>query len=153
MHLPVMTESYLRKDFNFALYLGYCYGKVLTKFFKLSLWTMLLFFGVVILTNLVLEIMADTLIYGVFQLVFVIMAFIVLICMRGCLVNGQYKLTPHLLSARFDEEGKELIVMADPIDFDINLNKESVDVFEDHVKIPRMEYLDITEDNTTLNEE
>lgn len=65
MHLPVMSESYLRKDFNFALYLGYCYGKALTKLFKISMWTILLFFAVVILTNLVLEIMADTLIYGV----------------------------------------------------------------------------------------
>jgi hypothetical protein len=30
---PIMTESFLRKDFRFDMYLAYCYGKTLTKFF------------------------------------------------------------------------------------------------------------------------
>ena len=33
IHLPSMTECYLRKDFHFGMYLAYCYGKVLKKFF------------------------------------------------------------------------------------------------------------------------
>lgn len=48
--IPVMTESYLRKDFHFAMYLSQCYGKVLTKFFKISLWSIiLLLFCIVII--------------------------------------------------------------------------------------------------------
>jgi len=62
MHLPAMTECYLRKDFHFAMYLGYCYGKVLMQFFKWSLYTTLILFGVVIFCNLMFEVMADDMI-------------------------------------------------------------------------------------------
>ena len=62
MHLPAMTESYLRKDFHFAMYLGYCYGKVLMHFFKWSLYTTLILFGVVVFCNLLFEIMAEDMI-------------------------------------------------------------------------------------------
>ena len=64
MHLPALTESYLRSDFHFALYLGYAYGKTLTKFFKWSLFSVVLFFIVVVFLNLVLEIMGDEMIYA-----------------------------------------------------------------------------------------
>lgn len=33
VHLPVMTESYLRRDFHFAMYLGYAYGRMLKNLF------------------------------------------------------------------------------------------------------------------------
>lgn len=38
-----MTESFLRKDFRFDMYLAYCYGKTLTKFFQISIFTILMF--------------------------------------------------------------------------------------------------------------
>jgi len=53
--LPSMTESYLRKDFHFAMYLGYCYGKVLTKFFKWSLFSLLLLLLIIVTLNIALE--------------------------------------------------------------------------------------------------
>lgn len=62
MSLPAMTESYLRRDFHFAMYLGYCYGKVLVKFFKWSLSSTLILFGVIIFVNLIFTIMADEMI-------------------------------------------------------------------------------------------
>ena len=62
MHLPIMTESYLRKDFHFAMYLGYCYGKILTRFFKWSLNTVLVLFGIVVLCNVFFTITADDMI-------------------------------------------------------------------------------------------
>ena len=64
MHIPAMTECYLRRDFHFAMYLGYCYGKVLLNFFKWSLYTTLILFGVVIFCNLLFEIMGDDMIYA-----------------------------------------------------------------------------------------
>ena len=63
-HLPTMTESYLRSDFHFALYLGYAYGKTLIKFFKWSLFSVLLFFVVIIMLNLALEVLEDEMIYA-----------------------------------------------------------------------------------------
>jgi hypothetical protein len=56
VHLPSMTECYLRKDFHFAMYLAYCYGKVLTKFFKWSLFSLILLLTLVIIANLVFEV-------------------------------------------------------------------------------------------------
>ena len=35
--IPTITESYLRKDFDFSEYLGFCYGKTLRKFFRISI--------------------------------------------------------------------------------------------------------------------
>ena len=62
MHLPAMTEQYLRKDFHFAMYLGYCYGKILTRFFKWSLHTVLILFGIVVLVNVFFTVTADDMI-------------------------------------------------------------------------------------------
>ena len=62
LHLPVMTESYLRKDFHFAMYLGYCYGKVLMRFFKWSLFSILILFGVILFIHILFEISMDKMI-------------------------------------------------------------------------------------------
>ena len=64
MHLPALTECYLRSDFHFALYLGYAYGKTLTKFFKWSLFSVILLFLVVVFLNLIFEILGDEMIYA-----------------------------------------------------------------------------------------
>jgi len=42
IYLPSLTEAFLRKDFNFAAYLGFAYGKTLQSFFNTS-WVSLLF--------------------------------------------------------------------------------------------------------------
>jgi len=34
IYLPPLSESFLRKDFNFAAYLGYAFGKTLSSFFN-----------------------------------------------------------------------------------------------------------------------
>lgn len=39
---PIMTESFLRKDFRFDMYLSFCYGKTLTKFFQISIFSILM---------------------------------------------------------------------------------------------------------------
>jgi hypothetical protein len=41
IYLPPLSESFLRKDFNFAAYLGFSYGKSLQSFFNTS-WVALL---------------------------------------------------------------------------------------------------------------
>jgi len=145
MHMPVMTESYLRKDFHFALYLGHCYGKTLVKFFKWSLYSTLIFCAVVIFTNLALEILGDDMIYGLLQFLCFLVAFVILIFMRNGIVAAKKKLVPSVINA----EGE----MVDPEAFSINVNAKSIDPFEDFAAIPRMEYLEMTADNTTLTEE
>lgn len=42
IYLPPLSESFLRKDFNFAQYLAYAYGKTLKNFFNTS-WISLFF--------------------------------------------------------------------------------------------------------------
>ena len=49
VYLPLMKESFLRKDFNFAKYLGYCQGKTLVRFFNCNWITI---FVVLVLVNL-----------------------------------------------------------------------------------------------------
>ena len=44
VHLPALTESYLRDDFFFAMYLTYCLGKVQTRFFQWTIFTILMIF-------------------------------------------------------------------------------------------------------------
>lgn len=42
IYLPPLKEAFLRKDFNFAKYLSYSYGKTLTTFFNTS-WVSIIF--------------------------------------------------------------------------------------------------------------
>ena len=97
--MPIMTETYLRRDFNFALYLGFCYGKKLTMFFNWSLPVVAIFFGLVVLTTLVFEILMDEMIFMMAQFIFVLGAFIILLLFRSCLIQGAEKVTPHLVDA------------------------------------------------------
>jgi sorbitol-specific phosphotransferase system component IIBC len=94
MHLPVMTESYLRKDFHFAMYLGYCYGKVLTKFFKWSLQTVLILFGIVVLVNVFFTITADDMIDQLLRFIAFLTAFITLIMVKSCVKSAEKQLVP-----------------------------------------------------------
>ena len=89
MHLPIMTESYLRKDFHFAMYLGYCYGKILTRFFKWSLNTVLVLFGIVVLCNVFFTITADDMIDQLMRFVAFITAFIILIMVKSCVKSAE----------------------------------------------------------------
>mmetsp|Transcript_44317 Transcript_44317/g.43010 ORF Transcript_44317/g.43010 Transcript_44317/m.43010 type:complete len:141 (+) Transcript_44317:1092-1514(+) len=53
IYLPPLSESFLRKDFNFAAYLGYAYGKTLQNFFNNSWVTLLLILVIVEIYKLV----------------------------------------------------------------------------------------------------
>ncbi len=48
IYLPSLSEQFLRKDFNFAKYLGHAYGKTLKAFFNTS-WVA--FLALLILAN------------------------------------------------------------------------------------------------------
>ena len=52
IYLPPLKESFLRKDFNFAHYLAYAYGKTLKTFFNTSWVAMLIILVVVDLAKL-----------------------------------------------------------------------------------------------------
>ena len=114
--LPSMSESYLRKDFNFALYLGFCYGKVLSRFFQLSLFSLvLLFLQIVTLSIAVDETPSSSLVlYLTFSALFVVL--ITLILVRSCLVSAERKLTPSV----FDEAGE----LRDPDNFNLQFNEK-----------------------------
>ena len=94
MSIPVMTESFLRKDFHFAMYLGFCYGKLLVRFFKWSLFSVLILFGVVIFINLLFEITADDMIDQLLRFLAFLTAFIMLIMMRSCMVSVHKQVVP-----------------------------------------------------------
>jgi len=115
--LPSMTESYLRKDFHFAMYLSYCYGKVLMKFFKWSLFSLLLVFVLIVILNITMEAVPgdDIQLYVGFTLLFICV--LVLILMRGCLDSAEKKVTPSI----YDDINNEL---RDPDNFNILFNEK-----------------------------
>jgi hypothetical protein len=94
VHLPSMSESYLRKDFHFAMYLAFCYGQVLTKFFKWSLFSLIIIFVLIVTLNITFEAITDedTGMYIKFTLLFI--AFIILILLRACLTSAEKRFTP-----------------------------------------------------------
>lgn len=134
VHMPIMSETYLRRDFNFALYLGYCYGKALSKFFKWSLFSVLIFFGLVVLTTLIFELLLDEMIFMMAQFVFVLTAFVILLFMRSCLLQGVEKVKPSIV----DADG----IVASPNIMDIDFNGKFVEPFDRAASLPRMNYLD-----------
>ena len=136
VHLPVLTETYLRKDFHFAMYLAYCYGQVLVKFFKWSLFSVAILAGIIIFVNLLFTIMDEDLIDQVMKFIFYLAAFIMLLCMRTCLKNAESKLIPSI----WQDEGEGKLY--DPENFDILLgSKANVNPFEDYKKLPKNAYL------------
>jgi hypothetical protein len=121
MHLPAMTESYLRSDFHFAMYLGYCYGKILTRFFKWSLHTVLILFGIVVLVNVFFTITADDMIDQLLRFVAFLTSFITLIMVKSCVLSAEKQLVPSVFLK--DEE------LIEPANFNINLNRYGIDPF------------------------
>mmetsp|Transcript_13312 Transcript_13312/g.22610 ORF Transcript_13312/g.22610 Transcript_13312/m.22610 type:complete len:367 (-) Transcript_13312:1119-2219(-) len=145
MSLPSMTESYLRRDFHFAMYLGFCYGKVLTRFFKWSLFSILILFGGVLVVNVAYEVTEDEMIDQLLRFLCFLTAFIFLILMRSCLRQVQKKVIPSVFLAP-DE-------LVDPENFNLLLNSNKIDPFFQFVELPRMPYLDVDIENTHLNED
>ena len=145
--LPCMTESFLRKDFHFAMYLAFCYGKVLTKFFKWSLFSLVLLLVLVITLNLTFEAIQDpeARLYINFSFLFVV--FIVLILLKSCLTHAEKKLTPSV----FDEKTG---LLRDPEAFNICFNERqaAVDPFLQYDELPRMSYLEFDAKTTDLSE-
>ena len=142
--LPSMTESYLRKDFHFAMYLAYCYGKVLTKFFKWSLFSLVLLFLLIVILNITFEYIpgSDVQLYVGFSGLFIV--FLIFILLRSCLSSAEKRITPNIM-----DENEEL---RDPDHFNIMFNEQgAVDPFDQYEQLPRMAYLEFDIQNTELN--
>ena len=123
--LPTMTESYLRKDFNFAIYLAFCYGKALTRFLRLSMFTLLLLLFMVISFNIAFDSINDPEIELYIRFSGLFLCLIGLILIRACLASAETKLTPSIFA---DDDKKQLL---DPHNFDIMFNQRpgTVDPF------------------------
>jgi hypothetical protein len=145
--LPSMSESYLRKDFHFAMYLSYCYGKVLTKFFKWSLWTLILIFVLIVTLNLTFDAIHDDEARMYINFTFLVLCFVVLILLKSCLTSAEKKITPSVFD---DKTGR----LRNPDNFNICFNERqgAVDPFLQYEDLPRMPYLDFDQNNTELNE-
>lgn len=116
VHLPAMTECYLRKDFHFAMYLAYAYGKVLKKFFQLSLLALFLLLILVITANLIFEVVPSMEIqmYCAFSVIFVVL--IILILLQSCLTSAEKRITPNIYDVKSGE-------LRDPSKFNILFNE------------------------------
>ena len=116
VNLPVMTESYLRKDFHFAMYLSYCYGKVLTKFFKWSLFSLILLLVLIITLNLTFDAISDHSVRLYIKFSGLLICFIVVVLLRSCLSTAEKKITPNI----YDDTTGEL---RNPKSYNIRFNQ------------------------------
>ena len=136
--LPTMSESYLRKDFNFALYLAHCFGKTLTQFFRWSLFSLVLLLFIVICFNIAFDSIdnSDIEMYIRFSGLFV--CFLILILLKACLTSVENKILPDIFI------NTEKMEMHDPHTFDILYNERpgAVDPFVRYDWMPRMDYLE-----------
>lgn len=66
--IPNVTESYLRKDFNFAEYLGFCYGKTISKMFRISLVNYVLMYVFIVIFKELLVISKEIFIITLFAM-------------------------------------------------------------------------------------
>jgi len=147
VNLPVMTESFLRKDFHFAMYLSYCYGKVLTKFFKWSLFSLILLLFLIITLNLTFDAIQDQSVRLYIKFTGLIVCFIVLILLKSCLTTAERKITPSVYNERTNE-------LRDPDNFNVCFNDRDgmgVCPFAQADELPRMPYLDFDQETTELN--
>ena len=64
-----------------------------------------------------------------------------------CFINrAEIKLTPTLVDRK---DGN----IVDPLKFNVNIDNEGIDPFIHFADVPKMEYLEISKDNTLLNQE
>ena len=135
--LPSMTDGYLRKDFNFAMYLGYCYGQILIKFFRWSLFSLIFLLLIIITFNIAFDTLdnKDIEMYIKFSGLFI--CFIVILSVKACMTRVERKVTPNI----YKNEKEELY---DPHNFDILFNDRpgAVDPMVRYDWLPRMCYLD-----------
>lgn len=148
IRLPLMTDSILRKDFNFAMYLSYCYGKVLTNFFRFGLIMLLIMFGSFLVLSITYEVIpgTDIKLYVLASLFVIAVVSIVLI--KSCLTSAEKKLTPSI----FDETGE--IQPPEKFDITMSVGKGSINPFSNYHKLPQMSYIHTKEHITgdILNE-
>lgn len=142
--LPVMTESYLRKDFHFALYLSYCYGKVLSNFFKFSLWLLLIALFLCITLNITVDAIPNEDAKLYLNLTLFVIALITLVLLKSCLTSAEKKLTPNVY--RLDGSLRDLSTM----NLKFNERQGGIDPFIQNKELPRMLYLDIDSKNHEL---
>jgi len=142
-----MTESYLRKDFHFAMYLAYCYGKVLTKFFKWSLFSLILLLVLIVIINLTFDAIPDESARLYIKFSGLVLCFIIMILIRSCLSTAEKQITPSI----YDEITGGV---RNPKHYNIRFNyaKSTVDPFVQAKELPRMAYLEFDEKTTELND-
>jgi len=145
--LPSMSESYLRKDFHFAMYLSFCLGKVLTRFFKWSLWTLVLLFLAVIVLDISFDAIENVDVRLYLNFSFLVVCFVVLVLLKSCLTSAEKKLTPSVFD---DKTGK----LRNPDHFNVAFNEKqgAVDPFVQYEELPRMAYLEFDNNNTDLTD-
>jgi len=106
------------------MYLAYCYGKVLTKFFKWSLFSLLLLFVLIVILNITFEYLPgdEISLYVGFSMLFI--CFVVLILLRSCLTSAEKRITPCVIEEKTGE-------LRDPENFNVLFNQRqgSVDPF------------------------
>lgn len=143
--LPIMTESYLRKDFHFALYLSYCYGKVLSNFFRMSVLMLFINLPVIIVMCIIFEEISNDEVKQWIWLTMILIAVTTLILIKGCLTSVEKKLIPGV----FDENG----TLREAANFDICFNRgnRAINPFLDQSKLPRMCYLNTCDGIEDLN--
>ena len=142
-----MTESFLRKDFNFAMYLAFCFGEALTRFFRLSMFTLLLLLFMVISFNIAFDSLGDSEIELYIRFSGLFLCLVGLILIMSCLASAESKLTPSIF---LDDDKKQL---QDPHNFDIMFNERpgTVDPFIRYDWMPRMPYLDFDSQTSALS--
>ena len=72
-------------------------------------------------------------------------SFIVLILFRSCLISAKKKLVPNI----YDQDEK----LINPEYFNVNVTRNGFDPFTNFAEVPRMAYLDMNDDNTTLTDD
>ena len=115
MTLPSMTESFLRKDFHFAMYLGYCFGKTLTRFFQWSIMSLLLLFSIIITVDILVDEIDGASLQSYFGLAGIVFNLVTLILLRSCLSSVEKQVMPSV----FEEDGN----VRNPENFDICMNE------------------------------
>jgi len=137
VHLPVLTESYLRDDFFFAMYLTYCLGKVQTRFFQWTVFTCFVaFVCFIVFCSIFVSVKEDAKIY--FRCAIISVIFIFVWMMQSSITRSYKKVTPSIFTNDKCSELRE----AKFFDIQYNLDTSHLDAFDNEEKLPRMPYME-----------
>ena len=120
---------------------------MLSKFFKWSLFSLLLLLFLIVTLNLTFDAISDPTVILYIKFTGLIICFIVVILLKSCLLITERKITPSI----FNEKTNEL---QDPQNFNVCfMERDGMNIcpFSQADELPRMEYLDFDEETTELN--